>query len=113
MNAGLASTMMGGTEDEESNEDLLFVGEDGLSGEDADDYLELITAAGRVAGEAQGDLVRARYYIERDEEAPYRSRLIRTGRPFMAPRSTTAFPRVFSTGHGNQRLPHTSLRATP
>lgn len=90
MNAGLMSTVMAGTGEDEANEELLFVGQ---SGEAAvgeltlpDDYLELITAAGRVAGEARGDLVRARYYIERDEEQPHRSRLIRTGRPFMAPR---------------------------
>lgn len=89
MDAGVMGAVAAANQEEtETEEDngQLFVGEDGTHELGADDYVELITAAGNALGEAKGDLVRARYYLMRNEEFPWRSELVRTSHPFLAPR---------------------------
>lgn len=89
MDAGVLGAVAAANQEEtetEEDDGQIFVGEDGAHEFGADDYMELITAAGNALGEAKGDLVRARYYVMRNEEFPWRSELVRTSHPFLAPR---------------------------
>lgn len=65
---------------------LIFMALDGESDEDADDTLDFISSTSALGATLGGDLVRVQYYIERDEENPEKSRLIRVSRPLMAER---------------------------
>jgi prepilin-type N-terminal cleavage/methylation domain-containing protein len=95
MNAGLASAVMQAmTESQQQAQQVDLVGEPGTRavGPDSfrDDYLELTTAAGNAVSPARGDLVRARYFVVRDDQQPRRSMLVRTARPLTATRLGSA-----------------------
>ena len=65
---------------------LIFVALDGTSGDDADDTLDFISSTSALNATVGGDLVRVQYYIERDNENPEKSKLIRLTQPLQAER---------------------------